>query len=104
MPIINRIPISTDNDDEHHKPLVESQTKTDRKHDPARNYSILPIMSTVAVKREDGNRWTQGTIVGKGDHNHHDQFYIIGVTKTGKTITRNSEHMKTRTITAVQYL
>ena len=56
MPMINRIPISTDNDDEHHKVLAERQTKNDKNHDTARNYSILLTGSTVAVLREDSDR------------------------------------------------
>ena len=72
MPIINRISISIDNDDKHHKAIVTRQTKNDKKYYTARNYSILPIGSTVAVYKEDSDRWTHGTIVGKRDHNHHD--------------------------------
>ena len=37
---------------------------------------ILPIGSTVVGQRQDGYRLTHGTIVEKGDHNHHDQSYI----------------------------
>ena len=70
--MIYRTLISIDNDDEHHKALVERQTKNDKKHDTAKNYSILPIGPTVPVQREDGDRWAHGTIIGKGDHNHHD--------------------------------
>ena len=54
MPIINRILISIDSDDEFHK--VKRQTKNDKKYDTARNYSVLPIGSTVAVQRADGDR------------------------------------------------
>ena len=77
MPIINRIPISKDNDDEHHKALLWRQTKNDRKHDTTRNYTLLPIGSTVVVQREDGNRCTHGKIVGKGDHHHHDCDTVV---------------------------
>ena len=59
------MPIGIDNNDEHHKALVKRQTQNDNKHDTARNYSILPIGSTVAVQREDGCGWTHGTTVGK---------------------------------------
>ena len=58
MEIINRIPISVDNDNEHHTALVERQIKNDKKYDNARNYWILPLGSTAAVQREDGDRWT----------------------------------------------
>ena len=77
MPIINRVPICKDNDGEHHKVLVERQTKNNKKYDTLRNYTLLPIRFTVAVQRKDGDRWTHGTIVGKGDYNHNNQSYII---------------------------
>ena len=72
MPIINRMLISMDNDDEHHEALFKRQTRNYRKCDTARNFSILPIGSPAAIQKEDSDRWTLGTIVGKGDHNHHD--------------------------------
>ena len=103
MPIVNSILISTDNDDEYHKVLVKNK-KNDKKYDIARNYTLLPIRSTVVVKREDSDRWTHGTILGKGDYNHNNQSYIIHVIKTGKTLSRNSKHVKVTPITADQYL
>ena len=66
------MPINIVNDDEHYKVLVKRQTKNDKKYDTARNYTLLPIGSIVAVQREDGNRWTHGTIVGKRDYNHNN--------------------------------
>ena len=77
MPIINRPLISIDNDNEHHKALVKRQTKHHKKYDTARNYTLFPIGSTVAVQREDGDRQTPGTILGKGDYNHNHQSYTI---------------------------
>ena len=77
VPIINRIPISIDNDDDHHEVLVKRQTKNYNKYETARNFSILPIGSTIAVQREDIDGWIQGTIIGMGYHNHHDHSYII---------------------------
>ena len=70
MSIINRAPMSIDNDDGHNKVLVERQNKNGKKYDTPKYYTLLPIGSTVAVQREDGDRWTHGTIVGKGDYNH----------------------------------
>ena len=49
MPLINIPPISIDNDDEHHKALLERQTKNDKKYDTSRNYTLLPIGPTVGV-------------------------------------------------------
>ena len=92
MPIINRAPTTIENDNEHCKVLVKRQTKNDKKY------------HTVAVQREDSDRWTLGRIVGKGDYNHNNQSYIRQLTKTGKTITRNSRHIKATLITAKQYL
>ena len=39
-----------------------------------RNCSLL---STVAVQWEDIDRWTHGTIVGKGGHSHNKRSYTI---------------------------
>ena len=77
MPIINRVLISIDNDDEYHKVLVQRQTKNSKKYDTARYYAFLPIGSTVAVQRKDSDRRTHCTIVAKGDYNHNNQSYII---------------------------
>ena len=30
--------------------------------------------------RRHGRPWTHGTVVGMGDHNHHDQAYTIQLT------------------------
>ena len=42
MPIINRIPINSDNDDNY---------------DTARNYDLFSIGSAIAVQQEDGGPW-----------------------------------------------
>ena len=75
MSIVNRLPISLNNDDEHYKLLVERQTKNDRNHDNSRNYTFIPVGSTAPVQWEDGDRWTHDTIIGKGDHNHSNRSY-----------------------------
>ena len=56
MPIINRILLSMDDDDEYHEALVEKQTKNDKKYDSARNYSIISTRSTVAIQKEGSDR------------------------------------------------
>ena len=93
MPILNRLPIGIDNDDEHHKALVQRQTNNDRDHDTPINYTLLPIWSTAAVQQVYSDRLTHGTIVVKGDHNHNNRSYIICITKTARLITRNSKNM-----------
>ena len=43
-------------------------------------------------------------IVGKGDHNHHDQSYTIQITTTGWRITHNRQHISLTSITADNYI
>ena len=57
MPIINRMPINTDNDDDHYEALLKRQTRNDENYDTARNYDLFSIGSTVAVQQEDGEMW-----------------------------------------------
>ena len=104
MPIINRLPVKLDNDDEHSEALVNRQAKNDKKYGTARNYDLFSVGSTVAVQQEKGGLWTHGTVVGRGDHNHNNRSYTIRVTKTGCIITRNSKHIKTTPITTEQYI
>ena len=75
MPIMNRLPINLDNDDEHYEALINRQTKNDKKYDPARIFDLFSIGSTVMVQQEDGGPWTHG--IGRGDHNHYNRSYII---------------------------
>ena len=93
MPIVNRSLIHIDNDDEHHKALVQSQTNNDRDHYTPLNYTLLPIGSTAALQQVDSDRLTHGTIVVKGDHNHNNRSYIICITNTARLITRNNKNM-----------
>ena len=64
----------------------------------------LTIGSTLVVQWEDGRVWTHGTIEGKGNHNHHDRSYCIHITKTGRLVTWNRQHIKPTQISAEQYL
>ena len=50
MPVINRIPINSDNDDDHYEALVRRQTGNDKNYDTARNYDLFSVGSTVAVQ------------------------------------------------------
>ena len=56
MPVINRLPINLDNDDEHYEALVnrETKNKNDKKYDTVRNYVSFSIGSTLVVQQEDG--------------------------------------------------
>ena len=50
MTVIDRKPISIDNDDEH---LIHRQGKNDLNNDTSRNFVSIPIESTVAVQQDD---------------------------------------------------
>ena len=58
MPVIDRKPLSGDNDDKHHKKLVHRQSKNDVNNDASQVFVSIPIWSTVAVQQEDGGLWT----------------------------------------------
>ena len=62
--------------------MSQKTNKNDRNHDTFRSYTFIPIGSTVAIQWEVGGRWTHGTVVGKGDHNHK-RSYTTCVKKTG---------------------
>ena len=104
MPVIDRKPIGGDNDDEYHSKLVHRWHKSDTNNDTSQVFASIPIGSTVAVQQEDSGPWTHGMIVGKGDHNHHNQSYTIQITTTGRRITCNTQHIRPTSITADNYI
>ena len=53
MPIIDRLPITTYNDDKHHTTLVNRQYRNEQGIDTSKNFVSLPIGSTVVVQQED---------------------------------------------------
>ena len=57
--------------------LIHRQHRNGTNNDASPVFASIPIGLTVVVQQEDGGPWTHGTIVRKGDHNHHDQSYII---------------------------
>ena len=82
MPLINRKPVSVDNDDEHHKNLTHRQGRNDPNNDTSPVFVSIPLGSTVAVQQEDEAPWIHGTIVGKDNYNHYNRSYKIQVTTT----------------------
>ena len=50
MPVIDRKPVSADNDDEHHTKVVHRQHKNDTKNDTSQVLASIPIGSTAAVQ------------------------------------------------------
>ena len=104
MPVIYRKPISINNDDEHHKNLMHRQGKNDPNNNTSQIIVSILIGSTVVVQQEDGGWWTHGTIIGKGNHNHHNRSYKIQVTSTGRIITHNRQYIKPTPITTEDYM
>ena len=51
MPILNRPPVDTDNNDKHYKTLVQRQVRVEKNYDALRNYNSIPKGSTATVKR-----------------------------------------------------
>ena len=97
MPVINWKPIGQDCDDDHHTKLVEWQRKNDWYITSIFKYSHMVSCSC-------SSPWTHGTVVGKGNHNHHDRSYVIQLTNNGRCISRNRWHIKPTTVTADAYL
>ena len=104
MPVLDRKPVSVDNDDEHHKKLMHRQGKNNTNNDTSQVFVSIPTQSTVVVQQEDGGPWTHGTIVGMGNHNHHSRSYKIQVITTGRIITCNRQHIKPTPVTAEDYM
>ena len=100
IPILDFKPIGQDCDDDHHK-LVDRQQKSNNDASPV--FASIPIGSAVVVQQEDGGLWTHGTIVGTGNHNHHNRAYTIQLTTNGRWITCNRWHIKPTSITADTY-
>ena len=82
MPLLDHRPIRQDCDDDHHSKLVDRQHKNNNDASPV--FASIPTGSAVAVQLEDGGLWTNGTIVGMEDHNHHDRAYTIQLTTNGR--------------------
>ena len=101
---MDRLPINTNNDEEHHKVLTNRQCRNDWGNDTSKTFVSLPIGSTIVVQQENGGLWTHGTIEDKGDHNQHDRSCKICITKTGRIITCNRWHIGPIPISAEHYL
>ena len=80
------------------------QGKNNTNNDASKVFVSIPIGQTVVVQQEDRRPWTHKTIVGKGDHNHHNWSYKIKITTTGRIITCSRQHIKPTSITAEEYM
>ena len=102
MPVLDHTLIGQDCDDNHHSKLLDRQHRNNNDASPI--FASIPIGSAVVVQQEDGGLWTHGTIVGTGNHNHHNRAYTIQLTTNGRQITCNRWHIKPTSITADTYL
>ena len=98
MPILDCKPLVEDCDDDHHAKLAERQQKN--KNVTSAVFRCIPIGSAVVVQQKDSRPWIHGTIVGTGNHNHHDKSYTIQLTINGRCITCNRHHIKPTSVTA----
>ena len=102
MPILDCKPLVKDCDDNCHAKLIERQQKN--KNDASAIFPCIPMGSAVVVQQEDGGPWTHGTVVGTGNHNHHNKSYTIQLTTNGRCITCNRHHIKTTSVTVDTYI
>ena len=102
MPVLDCKPLIKDCDDSYHNKLVERQQKSI--NDASAIFPCIPIGSAVAVQHDDGRPWTHGTIVGMGNHNHHDKSYMIQLMTNGRHITHNRCHIKPTTVMVDTYM
>ena len=102
MPVIDCKPLVKDCDDDHHNKLIERQQKNT--NDASSIFPRIHIGSAVAVQQEESGPWTHGTIVGTGNHNHHNTSYMIQLTTNGRGITHNRCHIKPTTVTVKVYI
>ena len=102
MPVLDRKPIGGDYDAEHHSRLIDRQHKNNNDASPI--FASIPIWLAVVVQQEDSGPWTHGTIVGIGDHNHHNHLYTVQLTSNGRRIACNRQHIKPTSVTADAYI
>ena len=102
MPVIDSKPLFEDCDDDHHAKIIKIQLKNN--NDTAVTFSCIPIGSAVVVQPEDSGPWTHGTVVGIGNHTHHEMSYTIQLTTNGRCITCNRHHIKPSAVTADTYI
>ena len=90
--------------DSNNTSLLERQCQASQDIDTCKNIPFLPTGSTVVVKREDGEPWMHGTIMGHETDDHNNRSYIIRVTKTGHAVTRMKRHIQPTIVSAKDHL
>ena len=82
MPILNRSPVNTDNDDEHYETLVQRQAKTDKNYEYSQKLqfnSSRVYCSNSKRRQRTVDPWNNN----KGDQSHNNWSNRIHVTKMG---------------------
>ena len=69
------------------------QSKLIKKNDTAKQHTTISAGSTVAVQREDSGPWVNRTITEHGDEEHTGWYSKICITKMGRIVTKNSQHI-----------
>ena len=87
MPVLDHKHFGEDCDDDHHNKVVDRQQKNNNDASPV--FACISMGSAVVIQQEDGRSWIHGTIVGTGNHNHHDRPYPIQLTPNERCITQN---------------
>ena len=49
MPIVKRLPVGSNNEEEHHNVLIDRQCRNDKDDDTSKSFIPLSVGSTVAV-------------------------------------------------------
>ena len=52
MPVVNRLPVGSHNDEEHHSALIDRQCRNDKVDDTSKSFIPFPIGSTVVVNQK----------------------------------------------------
>ena len=58
MSVMNRLPVNIDNDEDHHKALVNRQYRNEQGKDTSKTFVYYPTGSTVVTQQEDRGLWT----------------------------------------------
>ena len=101
MLIVNRPLINSNNDKEHYEELVNRQRKKWQEQWYFQKSCFFFNRVYCSVQHEDDGLWTQGSRVGRGDHNFNDRSYMIHITdrlnshKKQETHKRNTHNSRT---------
>ena len=94
LQVVNRVPINTNNDDDHYEVLMGRQEKADKKYNTLKNFNSFPMGSTSGSMRGWRTMYPLYTKVITTMMTGHIEY---GMKKTGCLITRNIKNAKAPT-------